>query len=212
MWNQVLPRVGGAAGARRRNVVAADRAERKDVVRVVIVVQGEAELLEVVLAGAAPRGLAGLLHGRQAASAIRIAMIAITTSSSIRVNPRRGGRRPADGTAHDGRERHGQAPADGKADERRQDSSRDRPECRPASIRRYTMPDAGNDRRKPDPGAAFSLTDRAVVPAKPSSDMCSLPGKQEKAHWYAIRSPNRPVARQSLTRRKLALTRRSIWH
>jgi len=54
----------------------------------VVGVQGEAELLEVVLALAAGGGLADLLEAGRSRP-MRIAMMAITTSNSISVNPRR---------------------------------------------------------------------------------------------------------------------------
>ena len=55
----------------------------------VVVVQRETDLLEVVRALGATGSLAGRLHRRKQVGAMSTAMMAITTSNSISVKPRR---------------------------------------------------------------------------------------------------------------------------
>jgi len=64
------------------------RERRKAAINIVIIVQCDADLLEVALALSPPIRLACLLHGWQQKSN-QDAMIAMTTSSSMSVNARR---------------------------------------------------------------------------------------------------------------------------
>ena len=84
-------RVGGKPllrEERRERVPAVSRAHRQRPVDVVVVVKRQADLLEVVDALAPPGGLARAWTAGSS-SAIRTAMIAMTTSNSISVKPRR---------------------------------------------------------------------------------------------------------------------------
>ncbi len=70
-------------------VTANHVAHWKDIVGIVVVMQGESKLLQVILALCSASCLASLLHrGEQKGD--QIAMIAITNESSISVNARRG--------------------------------------------------------------------------------------------------------------------------
>ena len=89
---QILAGVGVVPCRHTTAVKAGRAAQRESVVGLVVVVHRQADLFEVVDALDASGGLAGGLDGRQQ-DAIKTAMIAITTNSSMSVKPEREGLR-----------------------------------------------------------------------------------------------------------------------